>query len=317
METPLSARRKATDPDKLRLELVELLGSLGTGQTKKDLRKRVLALVPVHRALAKLGTSFVPRIAGRSGRDRILHYLRSYPRIAIGREELFIVAGIQEWARRVRELRVEAGWSIITGATAKEMDEQGEFELAGIDVDSLRGDDYILLEDEPDLDAARRWTIAHGIRNEHISVRDRILKYLRANVGEPLTGEELRYVARDKTEWARRARELRTEHGWPVVTRCTGRPDLPVGTYLLEADRQSPKHDRSISDALRGEVLRRDGYTCCQCQWSHELWNRSDPRHLELHHAVPHESGGKTEASNLITLCTICHDEIHRKGSGD
>jgi hypothetical protein len=255
----------------IRQELAKLLDRFGEEQSQGDIRERVLALVPVCRSLAKLGKSVLPKDAGRSARDRILYYLREYPRTAIGREELTIVAGIQEWARRVRELRVEAGWSIVTGATAKEMQEQGEFSLSGVDVQNLMGDDYILLEDEPDLEAARRWALAHEIRNEELGVRDKILKYLRANVGEPLTGEELRYVARDRTEWARRIRELRTERGWPVVTRNTGRPDLPVGTYVLEADRQSPKHDRDISDKLRGTVLpsaRMDEVERQRCQTS-------------------------------------------------
>lgn len=309
----MSPKRKPTDSEVIRQELAKLLDGFGEKQSRGDIRERVLALVPVCRSLAKLGKSTLPKDAGRSARDRILYYLREYPRTAIGREELTIVAGIQEWARRVRELRVESGWSIITGATAKEMQEQGEFALPGVDVDGMRGDDYILLEDEPDSEAAQRWALAHGIRSKELAVRDKILEFLRAYIGSPVTGEELRYVARDKTEWARRVRELRSELGWPVVTRQTGRPDLPVGTYVLEADRQSPKEDRSISDKLRGEVLQRDKYACQECGWTHDLWNRSDPRHLELHHVKPHGAGGKTEEANLATLCTVCHDDVHRR----
>ena len=86
---------------------------------------------------------------------------------------------------------------------------------------------------------------------EKISVRDKILKFLRENVGIQVTGEELRYVAGDKTEWARRVRELRTEFGWPVATKTTGNPELPMGVYVLQADRQSPEHDRDIPDEVR------------------------------------------------------------------
>ena len=138
------------------------------------------------------------------------------------------------------------------------------------------------------------------------------MKFFRANVGKKITGEELRYIANEKTEWARRVRELRTEFGWPIVTCNTGRPDLDVGVYLLEADRQSPEHDRDIPDPVKRAVLRRDGYKCKNCGWSHIEWNRSDPRHLELHHIKHHVSGGKNTAENLVTLCTVCHDEVHR-----
>ncbi len=60
------------------------------------------------------------------------------------------------------------------------------------------------------------------------------------------------------------------------------------------------------------EVLRRDGYKCTKCNWSHEEWNRSDPRHLELHHVKPHVKGGENTEANLTTLCTVCHDDVHR-----
>jgi len=110
-------------------------------------------------------------------------------------------------------------------------------------------------------------------------------------------------------------RELRTEFGWPVATKSTGRPDLGIGVYVLQADRQSPEHDRNIPDDVRREVLRRDGYRCGGCQWSHAEWNPSDPRHLELHHLKPHAEGGENIKENLKTLCTVCHDKLHTKGS--
>jgi 5-methylcytosine-specific restriction endonuclease McrA len=41
----------------------------------------------------------------------------------------------------------------------------------------------------------------------------------------------------------------------------------------------------------------------------------SDPRHhLELHHLEAHVKGGENAAENLITVCNVCHDKIHRKG---
>ncbi|MEZ4519652.1 MAG: HNH endonuclease, partial [Chloroflexota bacterium] len=218
--------------------------------------------------------------------------------------------GIDQWARRVRELRVEQGWSIVNGTTAKEMAEEDEFPIPEIAL-QMRPDDYILLSTQQDRDAAHRWNIAKQIRQEKGSVRSKILHYLRENVGRPVSGEELRYVAGDVTEWARRVRELRTEDGWPIVTKQSGRPDLPVGMYVLEQDRQSPAHDRHISDITRRLVLERDHYSCRRCGWTHEKYNRSDPRHLELHHIIHHEKGGENTADNLITLCTVCHDEWH------
>src|SRR5207249_3403481 len=118
-------------------------------------------------------------------------------------------------------------------------------------------------------------------RNLAASARQRILYYFQKYPQTVIPGEELMVVA-GIGEWARRVRELRTELGWPIATKSTGRPDLPVGAYVLEADRQTPAHDRQIPDPVRCAVLQRDNYECVHCHWRHEKWNRSDPRHLEL-----------------------------------
>ena len=293
-------------------QLIALLQNFEAELGADDLRQKVQALVPVHLMLAELGKSLIPRNLASGARQRILYYFLKYPYISIQREELLIVAGIDDWARRVRELRVEHGWSIVSGVTAKQMNAEGEFLVDHVDVDSMRADDYIMIRTEQDRDAAHRWSTAKEIRNKNSSVRDKILEYLRENVGRLITGEELRYVAKEKTEWARRVRELRTEQGWPVVTKSSGRPDLPIGVYLLEQNRQSPAHDRSIPDPVRRKVLTRDHYQCQHCSWNHGSSNRSDPRHLEIHHIEHHARGGSNTEKNLVTLCTICHDDWHR-----
>jgi hypothetical protein len=223
-----------------------------------------------------------------------------------------VVSGIQEYARRLRELRVQFGWAIVSGTTINDMRDD-EAEEVPDDLRDMRPNEYILLNAEEDREAAHRWYVANTIRKQRGSVRDKILNYLLKNIGHGVTNEELRYVAGEKTEWARRVRELRTEHGWPIATKTTGLPDLGVGVYVLQADRQSPEHDRSIPDDVRREVLRRDKYRCSRCRWSHDEWNPSDPRHLELHHIKHHARGGENVKANLKTLCTVCHDKVHRE----
>jgi hypothetical protein len=301
------------EPEEIRQQLQQLIVDFEAELQAEDLREKVLALIPCFHHLRDLGKSLIPAAVARSARDRILHYFLKYPLVIIGGDELLVVSGIQEYARRVRELKVQFGWSIVSGVTARQMAEEHEFPLSEIDVTSMGPSDYILLSKHQDRDAAHRWHLANEIRRENISVRDKILKYLRHNVGQKVTGEELKYLAGDRSEWARRVRELRTEYGWPVVTQNTGRPDLEVGVYLLEADRQSPEHDRHIPDPVKSKVLRRDEYHCTVCRWSHDEWNRSDPRHLELHHQQAHVKGGENTESNLVTVCTVCHDDIHRK----
>jgi len=304
--------RKQIDPEVVRRRVEELIRNFESELQTEKLRPKVLALVPIFHSLRDLGKVLIPSEYASAARDRILYYFRKYPGIVIAGDELLVVSGIQEYARRVRELRVQFGWAVASGVTIKEMREDRDAETPN-ELKIMKPSDYILLNEMQDRDAAHRWNVANTIRKERGSVRNKILKYLRANAGKPVTNEELRYVAGDKTEWARRVRELRTEFGWPIATKSTGRPDLSVGVYVLQADRQSPEHDRHIADDIRREILRRDRYKCQECNWSHEEWNPSDTRHLEIHHVKHHVKGGTNVKENLRSLCTVCHDRIHRK----
>ena len=218
------------------------------------------------------------------------------------------------------ELRVEAGWDIISGVTARTVNEEAVDLFSDARLPEMQVDDYMLRSPEPNEEAARRWAVAKEIRNTNQGVKKKILEYFRRNVGSEVSGEELSYLAKNRTEWARRVRELRTEEGWPIVTRFTGDPNLPMGVYVLQQDRQAPVHDRKIPDQVRGDVLQRDEYKCqfllddsSKCGWNFDQWNRADPRILELHHVTHHARGGSNEADNLITVCNVCHDEIHRR----
>jgi len=310
-------RRPVQDtPEHLRNKLVGLLTDFANELESGDLRYKVLALLPAFHMLRDLGSSLITQNIP-AARDRIIFYLKTYPQKIIHGDELMIVSGISEWARRVRELRVELGWSILSGLTAQELaeaeDEESVIEIDGRTLASMKPEEYLLMKDTQDLEAAYRWNLSKTIRKSNTSVQEKILAFLRQNVGKQVTGEELRYVAGDKTEWARRARELRTQLGWPVVTRSQGRLDLPIGVYVLEEDRQLPAHDRRIPDAVRVAVLKRDGMACQKCSWKHSDISPSDPRKiLELHHRVHHVRGGANTADNLVTLCNVHHDEIHK-----
>lgn len=306
-------RPKQAAPEEIRTQLVEVLVNFKDHLKKHDLREKILSLIPAFHLIRDLGCSLMPHEKKSAARARILAYFRKYPKIVIHGDELMVVSGIQEWARRIRELRRQYGWAIASGVTINEMSAEDEIAPGDLVGASLKPDEYILLEEEQDREAALRWRVANDIRKKRISVQKKIEEFLLANVGRPVTGEELRYVANDKTEWARRVRELRTEQGWPIVTRNTGRPDLPIGAYLLEQARQSPAHDRKIPDPVRRAVLVRDAYKCQKCGWTRAQWNPDDPRHLELHHIKYHVKGGENTEENLITVCSVCHDAVHRK----
>lgn len=297
--------------------LKALLDRFAERLASADLRHQVRSLIPVFHELRSLGCSLLPE-APNAARERIIAYLRRYPMTLIDGDELLVISGIGEWARRVRELRVQFGWWIYTGMTLRELAEENSesaSELAaalGVRIDQVRPDQYVLVRAEQDRDAAHRWNLLNSIRKQNLSVKAKILAYLRANLGMPVTLEELRYLAGDKSEWARRVRELRTEDGWPIFTRMQGRPDLPVGSYVLDEDEQAPEHDRHIPDDVRITVLERDGFACRHCGWSREKLRPEDPRKfLELHHVEHHKDGGGNTVENLVTLCNVHHDDVH------
>jgi hypothetical protein len=291
--------------------LTDLEVPLATG----SLRDQVKALVPGNYLMRDLGGSLLQG-SGTSARDRILTYLLFFLGEVIDGDELMVVAGISEYARRIRELRVEEGWPILSGIAAR--DQRRDAEIQGALFEDLppdmKPDQYMIQAGERDTEAARRWRLANSIRNGRGGVRGKLLEFLRANVGQRITSEELRYVAGNKSEWARRARELRTEDGWPVTTRNSGDPKLPVGIYVLERDEQAPEHDRHISELVRREVMKRDDWACrwVNCSWPRGYDVTADRRFLEAHHVEHHAAGGANTAENLVTLCNLHHDEVHR-----
>lgn len=153
------------NPDQYRQQLVELLNHFDVHLKNSDLRTQVLSLIPATKLMQNLGASLIqPPVNG--ARARILAYLQKYMGLVISGEELMIVSGISEYARRVRELRVEYGWRILTGLTLKDMDPN---ELLGIfkaEDPQLKPDQYILISPEQDTEAAYRWNVAHDIRKD-------------------------------------------------------------------------------------------------------------------------------------------------------
>jgi hypothetical protein len=62
--------------------------------------------------------------------------------------------------------------------------------------------------------------------------------------------------------------------------------------------------DRRVPDSIRAAVLIRDGGRCRKCRRAVKL---------EIDHIIPVSKGGKTEESNLQTLCRRCNRAKSRK----
>lgn len=71
-------------------------------------------------------------------------------------------------------------------------------------------------------------------------------------------------------------------------------------------DSRTPKPTRprkNISDKVRWQVMRRDGFRCRYCG----IEAKDADRPLVLDHYVPHSAGGSNDPSNLVTACYDCN----------
>lgn len=227
-----------------------------------------------------------------SAREAILLYLLRHVGEPVPADHLAGVSGIVEWARRVRELRVEFGWPVESGVTR----------------DDLPYNHYRLTADEPDEDLADRWRVAKEARNlkkpggKDAAGRARLLHYLKAISPRPADKEQLAYVAKIQ-EWPRRLRELE-EEGWQIVSNVDD-PTLPPGSYRLPTLEKRPPRVREAIK-LRYKILDRDKGACQDCGRT-----PAEGASLQIHHVLPVHKGGKNDEENLITLCIQCHGGRH------
>ena len=72
--------------------------------------------------------------------------------------------------------------------------------------------------------------------------------------------------------------------------------------------REDGSRRSSIPPRIRRRILARDGHRC-------RAPGCRNTRFLEIHHRLPVAAGGKAEPDNLVTLCSRCHRELHRRES--
>ena len=249
--------------------------------TRREIRSRLKAIFGLPRT--------------PSGMVACLLYLRLFVGERVNTRELEIVSGIPTYGRRLRQLRVEKGYEIVHERTPD-------------------GFTYRLESEQPNEIRAALWVKRNAIRRIEGSGEKRILEAFKAFLGEPLDIDDLAYVSQIKTA-RERVRDLRLQKGWRIFGHHTGRPDLGVSEYVLESLEQLPPHDRYISDAVYEQVLERDNYKCKKagCGWSPSNRVQGSRRQfLEIHHRQLHSRRGSNDADNLVALCNMHHDEVHR-----
>lgn len=140
--------------------------------------------------------------------------------------------------------------------------------------------------------------------------RAKLRAHFLANIGRVMDSNELREVADNQSEWARRVRELRTEQGYQILTH-NDRSDLKPGQYLLESAKPQPAFARAISKETRAYVLDRNGFTCQMCGAVAGEAHPYDPTRktrLHLGHVIDKSMGGADDASNLRAICSVCNE---------
>lgn len=148
------------------------------------------------------------------------------------------------------------------------------------------------------------------MRNRSQGARSKLREYLLRNVGRVLETEELRQAAGNKSEWARRIRELRTEEGYKVLTH-NDRSDLKPGQYLLEDPKPQPAFARGISKEVRAYVLDRNGFTCQMCgapAGETHPYDAARKTRLQIGHIIDKSMGGSDDPENLRAICSVCNE---------
>lgn len=139
--------------------------------------------------------------------------------------------------------------------------------------------------------------------------RDKLRKYFLDHLGEVLDSDTLREVA-GISEWARRARELRNEEGYQILTHHD-RSDLKPGQYILENPKPQPAFAREISKETRAYVLDRNGFTCQMCgavAGEPHPYDSTRKTRLHIGHIIDKSMGGTDDPANLRAICSVCNE---------
>ncbi|GAA5265618.1 hypothetical protein ACOSOMT5_P2045 [Acidiphilium sp. MT5] len=136
----------------------------------------------------------------------------------------------------------------------------------------------------------------------------RLLAHFLANIGRVMDRDELRPIANNRSEWARRVRELRDEQGYQILSH-SDRADLKPGQYLMISAERKEAAERAISKETRARVLELYGSVCYSCGAIAGEPNPANGKVTVLHmgHIKAKSHGGDDTISNLRPVCMVCN----------
>lgn len=158
-----------------------------------------------------------------------------------------------------------------------------------------------------------------------MSARDRIKDLFLDNLGVIVTKDDISKVARI-SEWARRVRELRDEHGYQIKSHKDVPNELKPGEYILYDPKPSTKaKQRKISKDQYFRVLNRDKHMCLSCGRKPGDVHPTDSSRtirLVVDHVYPISDADKYQIDpysddNLQTLCDFCNEGKWNKYAGN
>jgi hypothetical protein len=172
-------------------------------------------------------------------------------------------------------------------------------------------------------------TMAPDTRRPY-GVERKLCAWLRFNkdIGDTFTTKEARLALgepkrpNDDEHFQRRLRELRNRDGWDIPSRKYDSSLQPeqyrVDRYGWHPGSGQPRQEKSgVSDALRAEVLKRDGSRCVLCGIGNgePFPDRPGRRaRLQAGHALSGNFGGSADIRNLRTECDRCNEPIRSEG---
>ena len=151
---------------------------------------------------------------------------------------------------------------------------------------------------------------AQKAKKQRGGARGNLRTHFLANIGRVMDSDELRVVANNQSEWARRVRELRTEEGFLILTH-NDRSELKPGQYLLETPKPQPAFERAISKETRAYVLDRNGFTCQMCgavAGEPHPYDSTRKTRLHIGHIIDKSKGCSDEPANLRAICSVCNE---------